>query len=435
MAATIEIPVQIPDKLVPIFEPRQFKVMHGGRGGGKSHTAAQALILMAMRAKHRILCVREVQKSLSASSKRVIEDYIERMGLGPYFDTFKKEDDGIVCRTTGSTFSFSGLKDHTVDSIKSFEGATLVWAEEAHGITAHSWNLLIPTIVRTTGAEIWITFNPDQEDDYVYDRFVKHTDPDAWVVEINHYDNPWLNEAMNIERLKLKAINDDLYRHVWGGECRSAAGLLFKRIWFKFYDVLPARLNHYITSDYAGGLDPDNPESDPDETAHGVWGVTADGDLYLVDGCSGQEDTAETVSQWLGLVAKYKPLRAFDEKGPILRAIDPFIRRAMRTKRIFVTRESLASAGSKSDRALGFAALASAGCVYLPNTPFGQKVLNQLCAFNGQDGRPDDLVDMCSLMARGLDFMANAGKMSATSAKMPDDYGINEDETDSWKVA
>jgi phage terminase large subunit-like protein len=430
-----QVELRIPAKLLPIFEPRRFKVMHGGRGGGKSHTVAQALIVMAMQSKHRILCVREVQKSLEESSKRVIEDYIERLGLGAYFDITKKHDEAITCRVTGSTFSFSGLKDHTADSIKSFEGATLVWVEEAHSVSAHSWNILTPTILRTDGAEILATFNPDQEDDYVYQRFVANQDPNAWVVEINWWDNPWFNEAMDEERRQLQAINDDLYQHVWGGKCRSAAGLLFKRPWFKFYDILPAKLNKYISSDYAGGLDPDNPNSDPDDTCHGVWGVTTDGDLYLVDGWAGQDDTAEAIGQWLGLVGKHKPMRSFDEKGPILRAIDPFIRRAMRTKRIFVCRESLASAGSKSDRALGFAALASAGCVYLPNTAFGQKVLNQLCAFNGQDGRPDDCVDMCSLMARGLDFMANAGKMAEDKRKMPDDYGINDDETDSWKVA
>src|ERR1700741_3672 len=144
-----QVELRIPAKLLPIFEPRRFKVMHGGRGGGKSHTVAQALIVLAMQSKHRILCVREVQKSLDESSKRVIEDYIERLGLGSYFEITKKHDEAIVCRTTGSTFSFSGLKDHTADSIKSFEGATLVWVEEAHSVSPHSWNILTPTILRT----------------------------------------------------------------------------------------------------------------------------------------------------------------------------------------------------------------------------------------------------------------------------------------------
>ena len=212
MSAAPRIEVQYPHKLQPLFQPQRFKIMHGGRGGGKSHTVAQVLLLKAMEAKRRILCVREVQKSLAESSMQVLKDYIDRLGLAGYFEVLKSE---IRCRTTKSTFSFSGLKDHTADSIKSFEGADIVWCEEAHSITAHSWNILIPTILRTDGAEIWATFNPDQETDYVYDRFVKRKDPNAWVTSINWRDNPWFNDAMNVERMTMKALNDDLYQHIW----------------------------------------------------------------------------------------------------------------------------------------------------------------------------------------------------------------------------
>lgn len=405
-----EVELRIPVKLLPIFEPKRFKVMHGGRGGGKSHTAAQALIVLAMSAKHRILCVREVQKSLDESSKRVIEDYIERMGLGEYFTITKKLDDAIVCKTTGSTFSFSGLKDHTADSIKSFEGATLVWVEEAHSVTARSWNILIPTIVRTDGAEIWATFNPDQETDYVYDRFVKNKDRDAWVVEINWRDNPWFNQAMNEERLKLKAANDDLYAHVWEGKCRTAAGLLFKRRWFKRYPLgqAPKQLRVYMSTDYAGAPDPDEPEREPDWNEFGIGGMDAGGALWLIDWYSGQEDAEDWIPAWLQLVKKHKPLAVFEEKGTILRTIDGTIDRAMRQSKTWALRHPIASASSKADRALGFAAYASTNDVYVPECEWGDRLINQLCAFTGQDGKTDDMVDVCSLFGRGVDEMIEA---------------------------
>lgn len=430
----MRLDIEIPAKLKPLAsELRGSRYRHiilkGGRGSGKSWGIARVLSAYAYAQPLRVLCTRETQKSIKESSHRLIADQLQTLGLSRAFEVQEK----VIRGGAGSEFSFVGLKEHTADSIKSYEGYDIAWIEEAHAVSDKSANVLIPTLRKPGSKLIW-SYNPDQEDDFVH-RLANSGRADVLVIEINWSDNKFFPDELEAERQALKAINDDLYRHVWEGECRSAAGLLFKRPWFKFYNVLPAKLNHYVSSDYAGGIDPDNPNSDPDDTCHGVWGVTGDGDLYLVDGWAGQDDTSEAIAQWLGLVAKYKPLRAFDEKGPILRAIDPFIRRAMRTKRIFVSRESLASAGSKSDRALGFAALASAGCVYLPNTPFGQKVLNQLCAFNGQDGRPDDCVDMCSLMARGLDFMANAGKIPTTSTKMPDDYGMNDDETDSWKVA
>lgn len=406
----IPVNIQLPPKLEGLFQPKQFKVMHGGRGGGKSHGVAQYLIVRALQSRRRILCVREIQKSLAESSKRVIEDYIKRLGLSSYFTITQKPDRGIICNLTGTTFSFSGLKDHTADSIKSFEGATDVWCEEAHSITAHSWNILIPTIVRTNGAEIIATFNPDQEADYVYERFVKRIDPDAWVCQINWRDNPWFNDAMNVERLKLKAINDDLYDTVWEGKCRSAAGLLFKRIWFQRFELgeEPKKLNKYISSDYAAGPDPDDPDADPDWTEHGVIGVDEDSEYWLVDWWSGQEDPSVWINEWLALVKKHKPLAAFEEKGVILRTLDASIDKAMKKAKTYVYRHAIASAGNKAARALGFAAQAATLIVHVPNTPWGEAVINQACAFNGQDGRVDDKVDVLSLFGRGLDEMRDA---------------------------
>jgi phage terminase large subunit-like protein len=415
-----QVALNLPAKLLPILEPRRFKIMHGGRGGAKSHTVAQVLLMLSMQRKLRILCVREVQKSLKDSVWQLLLDYMARHNLATFFDVVKSES-RITCKLTGSTFAFSGLKDHTADSIKSFEGVDIVWAEEAHSITAHSWGILIPTILRVEGSEIWATFNPDDESDYVYDRFVKHVDPNAWVVAINWRDNPWFNEAMNTERLTLKAINDDLYEHVWEGKCRSTSGLLFKRRWFNRYELgkHPDRLNRYIASDYAAGPDPDNPDSDPDWTEHGCAGLDEKGDLWFVDWWSGQEDPAVWVNAWLAMIRRNKPLIAFEEKGVILRTMDGAINKAMRETKTFVAREALASAGNKASRALGFAARASAGTIWIPNCEWGDRLVNQLCAFNGQDGRTDDMVDVCSLLARGLDEMADAQPPAPPKPKAP----------------
>lgn len=376
--------------------------MHGGRGGGKSHTVAQVLLMLAATRKARILCVREVQKSIAQSSMQVLKDYIDRLGLAAHFECTKTE---IRCHGTGSTFGFSGLKDHTADSIKSFEGADIVWVEEAHSVSAHSWTILIPTILRTDGAEIWATFNPDSEDDYVYRRFVVNDDPDAWVCQVNWRDNPWFNEAMDHERMKMRAFNDDLYQHVWEGKCRSIAGLLFKRHWFKRYELgqQPAGLNMYLSGDYAGGPDPDNPDSEPDWTEFGVFGIDGNTDIWAVDWWSGQEDPAVWIQAWLGLLKRHRPLYYFEEKGPILRAVHGAMELAMRESSTYTIRMPLASASDKASRALGFAARAAAGTVWIPRCEWGDRLVNQLCAFNGQDGRTDDMVDVCSLLGRGID--------------------------------
>lgn len=402
------VQLQIPVKVLPVLEPRRFKVLHGGRGGAKSHSVAQILLMLSMQRKLRILCVREVQKSLKQSSMQVLKDYIASLGLDAFFDTLQST---IRCRLTGSVFEFSGLREHTVNSIKSFEGADITWVEEGHSVSAHSWNVLIPTVIRKKGAEIWITFNPDAETDYVYDRFVKHTDPDALVIEINWRDNPWFGAEMDAERRKLKAVNDDLYDHVWEGKCRSIAGLLFKRRWFNRYKLgeHPDRLNRYVASDYAGGPDPDDPDSEPDFTEHGCWGLAHNGDLWAIDWWSGQDDPQVWIKQWLAMCKRNRALAAFEEKGAIRRSVDGAINKAMREAKHQVYRIGLASAGEKAARALGFAARAAAGQVWIPDCEWGDRLVNQLCAFNGQDGRIDDGVDVCSLIARGLDHMVDAG--------------------------
>lgn len=422
-----QVPLKIPAKLAPILKPMRFKILHGGRGGAKSHTVAQVLLAMGLQKSLRILCVREVQKSLKESSMQVLRDYITRMGLGEFYEVLKTE---IRSKVNETTFSFSGLKDHTADSVKSWEGCDIVWVEEAHSVTAHSWNILIPTI-RKPGSEIWATYNPDQVDDYVHDRFVVHDDPDAWVCEINWRDNPWFPSVLDAERVKLKAINDDLYRHVWEGECRSVVGLLFKRHWFRRYDVgsEPDRLNLYLSSDYAAGPDPENPDREPDWTEHGCAGLDHVGDMWFVDWWSGQEDPAVWMDAWLAMIRRHRPLVAFEEKGVILRTVSGRINELMRRTNTWVQREGLASAGNKASRALGFAARAAAGTVWIPNTEWGDRLINQLCAFNGQDGRTDDMVDVCSLMARGLDLMADAAPPPEAKPAPPEPF------TDAWFAA
>lgn len=428
-ALTPQVPVQVPAKLLPLLEPKPFKIMHGGRGGTKSHTVAQVLLAMGLQKTLRILCVREVQKSLKESSMQVLKDYIDRLGLGAYYEPLKTE---IRSRINGTTFSFSGLRDHTADSIKSWEGCDIVWVEEAHSVSANSWQILIPTI-RKHGSEIWATYNPDQEDDYVHARFVVNHDPDAWVCEINWRDNPWWPEKMETERLKLKALNDDLYQHVYEGKCRTAAGLIFKRRWFdqRRYELgAHPPVNKYIASDYAGGQDHDHPERQPDNTEHGCAGIDCNGDMWLTDWWTGEgEDPDVWIAGWLAMVRRNSPLMSFEESGVILRTTDGAIKKAMLKSKTFVQRVPIPSAGSKASRALGFAMLASAGQVWVPRTEWGDRLINQLCAFTGQPGRPDDMVDVCGLLARGIDQMPEASKPPPPPPNAPEPF------TEEWFAA
>ena len=107
-----------------------------------------------------------------------------------------------------------------ITKIKSMEGLDIVWVEEAESVTYTSWETLIPTL-RKDGSQIWCSFNPNDEMDNTYDRFVINPPKDSYVVKVNYNDNPWFPKELEAERLALKAKNEDLYNHVWEGEVLS----------------------------------------------------------------------------------------------------------------------------------------------------------------------------------------------------------------------
>lgn len=435
--------LEIPQQLIPLAQHlRSGRYRHiiikGGRGSGKSWSIGRVLVANTLASDLRVLCLRETQKSIKESSLRLLADQVHGMGLSPAFDV---QRDQILCTARRSEFQFTGLKEHTSDSIKSYEGFDIAWIEEAHAVTERSANTLIPTIRKPGSVLIW-SYNPDQESDFVHQLALSGRD-DVLVIDCNYQHNPWFPQELETERLAMKRINTDLYAHIWGGQCRSAAGLLFKRVWFsERWTVLPPGLNNYISSDYAAGQDPDKPDSDPDFTEHGVAGLAGDGLLYVHDWWFGQDDPTVWINEWIRLVRTHKPLRAFEEKGSIHRALDPFIKRQMIAKSTFVARTALASASSKAERALGFAAMCAAGQVLFPadeqKYPWVPRVINQLCAFNGQDGRVDDAVDVLSLLARGLDEMANGGIEATPEGRKRrgDDYSDDDDDDEgNWKAA
>lgn len=207
----MQIAAQFPDKLQCLFQPKRHKVLYGGRGAGRSWGAARALLLEGTKRPIRVLCVRELQNSIGESVHRLLCDQIEALGLGGFYHIEVAKIHGV----NGTVFSFEGIKNNT-SKIKSYEGIDYCWVEEANKVSRASWSILIPTI-RKDGSEIWITFNPELETDYTYDRFVLHPSEDSVVVKMTWRDNPWFPATLAKERDDLKTRDPDLYNNVWEG--------------------------------------------------------------------------------------------------------------------------------------------------------------------------------------------------------------------------
>jgi phage terminase large subunit len=208
---TNKVNAQFPDKLQFLFEPHRYKVAYGGRGGAKSWNFARALLILGGQRPLRILCVRETMKSLAESVHKLLSDQIELLGLGDFYHIEKAR----IFGANGTEFSFAGLK-HDPGSLKSSEAVDIAWVEEAQGVSAESWRVLIPTI-RKEGSEIWASWNPDFEDDPTYQMFVVNPPPDAVVVKLTWLDNPWFPPVLEQERLHLLATDPDEHDHVWEG--------------------------------------------------------------------------------------------------------------------------------------------------------------------------------------------------------------------------
>ena len=210
---------EFPDKLGCLFEPKRFKVLHGGRGGAKSWGIARALLIIAAKKPLRVLCTREVQKSIKDSVHRLLSDQVQALGLGYQYEVLQTEIRG----RNGSIFLFAGLADHTVESIKSYEGVDVVWVEEGQSVSKRSWDILIPTI-RKEGSEIWVSLNPELETDETYQRFIANPPSDAFVVQINHRDNPWFPDVLEKERIRcMETRPRHEYDWIWEGKCLPAA--------------------------------------------------------------------------------------------------------------------------------------------------------------------------------------------------------------------
>lgn len=236
MRAEIESPpssdsldLRIPRRMIPLLESEwaRYLGIYGGRGGAKSWFFADLLLARMVRNPSlSAVCVREVQRSLDQSVKRLLEQRIRDHRLEDYFDVTSTQIRSK--RGVGRVF-FVGLSDQTAESIKSFEGIDIGWLEEAQAISKSSLNLFRPTI-RKPGAQIWAGWNPVNDTDPI-DVLLRGTNrpENSIVVESNYYDNRWCPQSLLDEAKYDQQHDQEKYDHVWlGGYVKFSEARVFK---------------------------------------------------------------------------------------------------------------------------------------------------------------------------------------------------------------
>lgn len=244
--------IPTPRVFLPLLQPARYKGAHGGRGSGKSHFFAESLIERSVMQKTDAVCIREIQKSLDQSVKKLLELKISTLNAGAYFEVL----DAKIKSTLGGIIIFQGMQNHTADSIKSLEGYDVAWVEEAQTLSQRSLDLLRPTI-RKEGSEIWFGWNPSEETDPV-DALLRGPSPppDAIVVRANYKDNPFLPDVLKAEIEYDKQRDPDKYLHVWEGEYQKNSAATVFRNWRVEEFTRPAGTVHRLGADWGFSVDP-----------------------------------------------------------------------------------------------------------------------------------------------------------------------------------
>lgn len=250
MAKTLDI--DTPRWLLPLLEPARYKGAYGGRGSGKSHAFAEMLVERCIMRKTDAVCIREVQKSLAQSVKRLVEAKIEAMGVGHLFEV----QQSLIKAPYGGLIIFQGMQNHTADSIKSLEAFDIAWVEEAQSLSQRSLDLLRPTM-RKPGSELWFTWNPSKETDPV-DSLLRGAEPppDSVVVQANFRDNPWLPDVLRTELEYDRSRDPDKFAHIWLGEYQRNSEARVFRNWRVEEFEAPAGVTFRMGADFGFSIDP-----------------------------------------------------------------------------------------------------------------------------------------------------------------------------------
>lgn len=245
--------INTPRWAIPVVSGRaRYKGAHGGRGSGKSHFFGEQLIELSATEKIDAVCVREIQKSLNQSVKKLLESKITDMGVAHLFEVQRDQ----ILSAHGGRIIFQGMQNHTADSIKSLEGYDIAWVEEAQTLSQHSLDLLRPTI-RKPGSELWFTWNPRNATDPV-DALLRGDDPPphSIIIPVNYEDNPWFPDVLRDEMEYDKKRDPEKFQHIWrGAYLKNSEARVFKNWKVEEFEA-PADAVHRQGADWGFATDP-----------------------------------------------------------------------------------------------------------------------------------------------------------------------------------
>lgn len=230
----------------------RYKILYGGRASSKSHDACGILTYLSSNYKVKVLCTRMFQNKIAESVYTLIKNKITAFGLEDIYDITNNK---ITCIKTGSEFIFYGIA-RNVTEIKSLEGVNICYLEEAQSITKEQWDIITPTI-RANNSEVWCIFNPELVTDFIYNKFIINTVPNAQIRMINYDENDFLSDTMREEiELAKESMEEDEFNHVYLGQPKQDDDdAIIKRKWIMACVDAHLKLDRDVTGGKRIGFD------------------------------------------------------------------------------------------------------------------------------------------------------------------------------------
>lgn len=256
--------ILIPERLEKLIFPKRRKIIYGGRGSGKTRTITAWLTEMARHQTERVLCLREVLKSIDDSSYQELVDEINRK---PWAEDFSILNNKISIPSKKSTFKFEGMRTNASQNLKAKAGSSKAWIDEGETVPRDSLDALFPTM-RKKGSEVIISFNPREETDPTWadlvapyvDKMVDgiYEDDETLIIECNWQHNPWFTDELRGEKDRMARTDPDRYMWIWEGKFRRRSDVKVLNGKWIIQDFTPAADwdGPYFGADFGFSQDP-----------------------------------------------------------------------------------------------------------------------------------------------------------------------------------